>query len=280
MDEVNGEPQAPSSGPLEQFLILSKAAKGLAAVELIKDVLQHPQIFVFAELLDQPSITDLSNNPDHEPYFRLLRLFAFGVYQEYIQNAATLPPLTPAMAAKLRYLTIVSLSSRTKRIPYDTLLKELSVPSLRELEDLIIEMIYANVVSGKMDQQNGWLEIDSTIARDITPDQLGAITTVLTDWCDNCDNVLANIEQQILLANTMKIDFVRSKGELDAQISKVKTNLKTAVQDLDDDVVNSGTPPMGGREMSQMEKLKRRMQPSSKRNATPSSSKGSFWKNN
>lgn len=63
------------------------------------------------------------------------------------------------------------------------------MPSLRELEDLIIEMIYANVVTGKMDQQNSWLEIDSTIARDITPEQLGSITNVLSDWCENCDNV-------------------------------------------------------------------------------------------
>lgn len=130
MEEVNGEPQPSSTGPLEQFLILSKSAKGLAAVELIKQVLEHSNIFVFAELLDQPSIVELSNNADHEPYVRLLRLFAFGVFRDYVASEATLPKLTPAMAAKLRYLTIVTLSSKTKRIPYQTLLTELSGKSI------------------------------------------------------------------------------------------------------------------------------------------------------
>lgn len=124
MDDSSSDAKA--SGSLEQFLILSKAAKGLAAVELIKQVLEHPSIFVFAELLDQPSIAELEKNADHEPYVRLLRLFAFGVFADYKASEATLPKLTPAMAAKLRYLTIVTLSSKTKRIPYDTLLKELS----------------------------------------------------------------------------------------------------------------------------------------------------------
>lgn len=143
-------------------------------------------------------------------------------------------------------------------------------------------MIYANVVSGKMDQQNSWLEIDSTIARDITPEQLNSITTILTEWCDNCDNMLANIEQQILLANTMKSDFVKNKTELEAQITKVKANLKSAGQELDDDVGNSATPPQG-RESSHMEKIKRSMNrsnPRHARNLPASSTKGSFWKNN
>lgn len=100
-----------------------------------------------------------------------------------------------------------------------------------------------------------------------------------------CLKVLANIEQQILLANTMKTDFVKTKTELDAQISKVKSTLKTTAQDIDEDVVNSGTPPSGGREReSQIDKLKRSMgrQPARHpRNATSSTPKGGgFWKNN
>src|SRR5690349_6008253 len=99
-----------STSSLEQFLILSKATRGLAAVELIKQVLEHPQIFVFGELLDQPNIVDLEKVAEHEPFVRLLKLFAFGVYSDFVQNEASLPAITNAMRSKLRYLTIVSLA--------------------------------------------------------------------------------------------------------------------------------------------------------------------------
>lgn len=42
--------------PLEQFLLLAKTAKGAAAVELVKQVLEAPGVYVFGELLDMPNI--------------------------------------------------------------------------------------------------------------------------------------------------------------------------------------------------------------------------------
>ncbi|PSN48232.1 hypothetical protein C0J52_03596 [Blattella germanica] len=50
-----------SSGnnPLEQFVLLAKSAKGAAAVELIKQVLEAPGVHVFGELLDMPNIIEV-----------------------------------------------------------------------------------------------------------------------------------------------------------------------------------------------------------------------------
>ena len=45
-----------SVNPLEQFVLLAKNAKGAAAVELIKQALEAPGVFVFGELLDMPNI--------------------------------------------------------------------------------------------------------------------------------------------------------------------------------------------------------------------------------
>ena len=42
--------------PLEQFVLLAKNVKGAAAVELIKQALEAPAVFVFGELLDMPNI--------------------------------------------------------------------------------------------------------------------------------------------------------------------------------------------------------------------------------
>ncbi|RWS29118.1 COP9 signalosome complex subunit 7a-like protein, partial [Leptotrombidium deliense] len=172
---VQGGGVIASNKALEQFLILAKTVKGLAAVEMVKQVLNHQHIYVFGELLEMDCIKELSNNPDTEPWYRVLQLFAYGKCSDY--NPNTMPPLTDAMKTKLRHLTIVTLATKSKIIPYQILLSELGINNLRELEDLVIEVIYLNIIKGKMDQKNGWLEINSTISRDIRPEDLDTIIT-------------------------------------------------------------------------------------------------------
>lgn len=46
--------------PLEQFVLLAKGTKGAACQDLIKTVLEAPGVYVFAELLAQPNIRDVS----------------------------------------------------------------------------------------------------------------------------------------------------------------------------------------------------------------------------
>ena len=52
-----------SVNPLEQFVLLAKNARGAAAVELIKQALEAPAVFVFGELLDMPNIQVIFPNP-------------------------------------------------------------------------------------------------------------------------------------------------------------------------------------------------------------------------
>ena len=59
------ETKPTSSNPLEQFVLLAKSAKGAAAVELVKQALEAPGVYVFGELLDMPNIVEVC---------RLLRL--------------------------------------------------------------------------------------------------------------------------------------------------------------------------------------------------------------
>lgn len=72
-------------------------------------------------------------------------MFAFGTLKDYLAKRAEnlVPDLSPAQRRKLQYLTIVTLSEREKCIPYQTLQSELEISNVRELEDLIIEAIYA-----------------------------------------------------------------------------------------------------------------------------------------
>jgi len=47
------------TSPLEQFVLLAKSAKGAAAVELVKQALEAPGVYVFGELLDMPNIIEV-----------------------------------------------------------------------------------------------------------------------------------------------------------------------------------------------------------------------------
>lgn len=53
------EAVAPSCA-LEQFVLLAKTARGAAAAQLVRQALDAPGVYVFAELLDMPNIIEVS----------------------------------------------------------------------------------------------------------------------------------------------------------------------------------------------------------------------------
>ncbi|XP_013407470.1 COP9 signalosome complex subunit 7b-like [Lingula anatina] len=233
-----------SVNPLEQFVLLAKSAKGAAAVELVKQALEAPGVYVFGELLAMPHIQELAEGP-HAAYFNLLNLFAFGTVKDYEENKATLPELTNASLTKLRHLTLVALATKSKVIPYSTLLTELNMKNLRELEDLIIEVIYADIVRGKLDQKNQQLEVDYAIGRDIREEQVTEMVNVLQEWCDSCDIVLKGIDSQIMRANQKKEYNIKLVQQMETEIANIKKTLKTTQQTEADDnmAADSGVQP-------------------------------------
>ena len=45
---------------LQQFCLLAKSAHGAAILELVRQVLEAPGVYVFAELLEMPNIQEVS----------------------------------------------------------------------------------------------------------------------------------------------------------------------------------------------------------------------------
>lgn len=227
-----------ASNPLEQFVLLAKSAKGAASVELVKQVLEAPNVYVFGELLDMPNIQELSEGPN-AAYLNLLNLFAYGTFRDYKEKKSHLPELTPPMLNKLRHLTMVSLATKNKCIPYRVLLEELDIPNLRTLEDLIIEVIYADIIHGKLDQKNQQLEVDYAIGRDIKPEAVPEIISVLQDWCSGCEAVLQGIETQISKANQNKENNLKMKQKIEIEVSNIKKTLKSTHADDEQMVTES-----------------------------------------
>ncbi|KAG7166520.1 COP9 signalosome complex subunit 7a-like [Homarus americanus] len=219
------------TNPVEQYILLAKQAKGAAAVQLVKQVLEAPEVYVFGELLDMPNITNLKNNPQHAPYYELLQLFAYGVYGDFSRESSKFPTLTPTMLTKLRHLTIVSMATGQKSIPLVTLGTQLGLTSTRELEDLIIEAMYTG-------NKNGILELDHAIGRDIKPEDLPNIVATLQSWCDTCDTMLTNIDQLITRANSDKEKHLKHRNSLETEVLNIKASLKTQAQEGDEALVS------------------------------------------
>jgi COP9 signalosome complex subunit 7 len=51
-------------------------------------------------------------------------------------------------------ITITELASRSKELNYKVLMSELNIKDLRELEDMIIDCIYNDLLKGQLDQKN------------------------------------------------------------------------------------------------------------------------------
>lgn len=56
------------------------------------------------------------------------------------------------------------------------------MPAIRELEDLIIDAIYLDILRGKLDQKEQQLEIEYTMGRDLEPGKLENILVALKNW--------------------------------------------------------------------------------------------------
>ncbi|KAG8220207.1 hypothetical protein J3R82DRAFT_1243 [Butyriboletus roseoflavus] len=168
---------------LEPFLLISKSAKGAAAAKLVQDATSAPGVFVFAELLELANIQEA----------RLVvapRCFS--------KHKDSLPPLNPAQITKLKYLTIVTLATERHILPYSLLLQELHVASIRELEDLIIDAIYLDILRGKLDQKEQQLEIEYTMGRDLEPGKLEKLLEALQNWATTTATVLSELDQKLM----------------------------------------------------------------------------------
>lgn len=215
------------SAALQPFVLIAKSAKGKGCAAVIEQALNANGVFVFGELLASPNVVALEST-EHKPYVDLLKVFAYGTYQDYKQNAKSLPTLSPQMITKLKQLTIVSLSADHKVIPYATLLQQLDISNLRELEDLIIECIYQDLIKGKLDQKLQQLEVDFAIGRDITPAQLDQMMTVLSNWAQRSDTLLASIVEQLEYAKTVHAQNRAERAEFEQKLETVKSTIKAS----------------------------------------------------
>ncbi|KAI9509862.1 hypothetical protein F5148DRAFT_1184195 [Russula earlei] len=183
---------------LEPFVLISKSAKGAAAAKLILDAISAQGVYFFAELLDVPNIKQLASSEQHRAHYALLEIFTYKTYQDYLQQRLALPELSPAQTTKLKHLSLLSYAMRHRVLPYSYLQVNLDIPTIRQLEDLIIEAIYLDIIRGRLDQKEQQFEVEYTIGRDVPHQAIAEILTSLEHWSSTTATLLQTLDSKLV----------------------------------------------------------------------------------
>jgi len=217
---------AMEGSPLSQFVILAQTAQGRDCEALVQQALEHSGVFVFGELLDCPNVQALAGAEEGARLLELLRLFAYGTYPEFVARKAQLPELNAAQRRKLQLLTVVSMASKDRLIKFTDLQVALDVTNARELEDIIIEVVYQNLIVGKMDQEKQCLEVESSTCRDCRAEDIDFIIDTLSAWEDSATKMLTSLDGMVQYSHDCHEKQWGQREELEKLIQTTRENLK------------------------------------------------------
>jgi len=236
---------ASASDELKRFLLLAKTTKGAACASLIKQVLEHPAINVFGELLEMANVQELAGTSS-APSLELLKVFAYGTWSDYVGRASELPALTKPQSLKLKKLTVVALASQSKMLEYDQLMRELEVVSVRDLEDLLIDCIYSGLLQGRLDQAARRFDVVAFAGRDVSRTELAGMASTLREWHRNAAELMGTLSTELGRFKEMADESRKAQADHEAQVEAVRANLRASQdagegfgQHLDSDRFNS-----------------------------------------
>ena len=220
---------------VEQFVAQGEGATGRAAADLVEQATSAPGLFAFGELLDLEGIRSLEHDPALAGHLALLKLFAHGTLPEYraaVAAGESLPALTPAQELKLKKLTVATLAEGAATLAYDRLMPALELPTVRALEDLLInECMATGLVRGKLDQKARRFEVHQAIGRDIRPGQLPELIATLDAWRENAERALRDVEAKVRWANDAQAKASRRKDEVDAEVAATIRTIKAEAEE-------------------------------------------------
>ncbi|GAO17205.1 uncharacterized protein UV8b_05465 [Ustilaginoidea virens] len=191
--------QTKALNALEPFLALARSATHpRAAADLVTRATSAPNTYIFAELLQQPEIQALADSPQFGSHLALLEIFSYGTFQTYLDAANPVPELNDAQTLKLRQLSLLTLARDRSNLTYDALQNALGLGSARELEDLVITVIYAGLLHATLDPARQAVHVTSVAPlRDLAPGSIPDMIAALRSWSERCTSTLSDLEAKI-----------------------------------------------------------------------------------
>ncbi|KAK2768546.1 hypothetical protein FQN54_000402 [Arachnomyces sp. PD_36] len=215
---------------------------------LITNATSAPNTYVFAELLDVPAVQSLRSPETPEEYrtaLTLLEIFAWGTWEEY-HATPNLPPLNSEQTQKLRLLTLLSLCTSQKSPTYQSLMTSLSLPDSSALESLITTAIYSSLLTARLSPTTTPPIVRVTsIAplRDIRPQTVTKMISVLSEWEERCGDVIGGIEAEIA---KIKAEAEKNRVRERERTKRVERSISGWDGDKDDGSSATGGGGSGG----------------------------------
>ena len=83
---------------------------------------------------------------------------------------------------------------------------------MRDLEDLILETIYEELVFAKLDQAEKIVQVDYAFGRDVRKEQLVEMQKVLASWLKRSEDLIAKIGDKVQVSQSeWKMNSVRKE---------------------------------------------------------------------
>ena len=101
---------------------------------------------------------------------------------------------------------------------------------MRDLEDLIIDCMYAGIIKGKLDQHEQRFQVDWAMGRDIRPGQVAEMAKVLAAWCERSEILMKAIQEKVQLANILHEQHAKETKEFESRVEEIKSDLKAAME--------------------------------------------------
>lgn len=206
---------------MEQILALYKSTENrlnsTIVIDLIKKATSHKSIFGFAEFYEPLRAKQLQiqleqkQEPSNEKqglnslacqWIDILQVFTYGTWDDYKvlrddSMSDTFPELNETQTTKLRQLTVVTMASETESLMYDLIKEKLQLSSDEEVERLIIDTVYADLLDARLDTRNKIVEVLQVAGRDASPERLDEISKILTEWDQLALSLLRKTQETI-----------------------------------------------------------------------------------
>ncbi|KAJ2608499.1 hypothetical protein H4S08_004438 [Coemansia sp. RSA 1365] len=190
---------------------------------IIKRVLEDDNVHHFGWLLNSQKVAELVSTEQYAEYGRLLELFCFGVLSDYNTGTAQVSELSEVLLRKLKHLTLVSLASQNKILKYDDLMRNLDCSAEQDVEELVIETTYNNLVKARLDQKRRLVEVDYVVGRDVRREDLQLIYSQLEEWSQTCKDALNDITSDIDAANASAMAQKNDSVEFEKSLQRLRS---------------------------------------------------------
>ena len=122
----------------------------------------------------------------------------------------------------------------------------LDIKDLRELEDLIIDCIYNELLKGQLDQKNKLLHVEHTYGRDVRAEDIEGMLRKLEQWDTQLEQTQRVVEKQIRGCNENVINNYERQLKLELQLNEKRDALLKAISEgkEDQEMGDSGLPLM------------------------------------